>query len=157
MDIIKYKEIENKIITIRNQHILVDSDVAEIYGVKTIHLNQAVSRNLEKFPAGYIIELNDNEKIELITNCDRFKNLKHSSHNPKGFTEKGLYMLATILKSTKAVEATIGIIDTFTAVRQLNRAMNQAQTLPTDSPKQKWNTTKIQDANIKNYCKIHYI
>ena len=137
MDVIKYKEIENKIIAIRNQRILIDSDVAELYDVDTKRVNEAVVRNAEKFPAGYVIELTVNEKNELVANCDRFNNLKHSTVLPKAFTEKGLYMLATILKSPKAVEATIGIIDTFAAVRQLNRTVHQVQTLPENSPKQK--------------------
>ena len=137
MDVIKYKEIENKIITIRNQSILIDSDVALLYGVETKHINQAVRNNLERFPEGYIIELNDNEKMELVKNFDRFHKLKHSTVLPKAFTEQGMYMLATILKSPKAVEATIGIIDTFAAVRQLNRTVHQVQTLPENSPKQK--------------------
>ena len=80
---------------------------------------------MEKFPAAYIIELTDDEKNELVANCDRFSSLKHSVANIKAFTEKGLYMLATILKSSKAVAATIGIIDTFSNVRKLNRNRQQ--------------------------------
>lgn len=137
MTTLTYQNVEDKIITIRNQPIIVDSDVAQLYGVETKEINQAVSRNPEKFPAGYIIELSLEEKKELVTNCDRFKSLKHSSTLPKAFTEKGLYMLATILKSPVATQTTLLIIDTFAKVRELGRTMEAVQTLPENSPKQK--------------------
>ena len=78
-----------------------------------------------------------NEKKELIENFDRLKKLKHSSATVKGFTEKGLYMLATILKSPKAIETTLAIIDTFAKVKELGSVIQQMQTLPENSPKQK--------------------
>jgi hypothetical protein len=109
-ELIHYKIIKDKIQLIRTVQVLIDSDVAEIYGVKTMHVNQAVSRNLDKFPNGYIIELTGKEKSELITNCDRFKNLKHSTSTPKAFTEKGLYMLATILKSLKRLKLQLQLL-----------------------------------------------
>jgi hypothetical protein len=79
-------------------------------GIETKQVNQAVKNNPEKFPEGYLFELDTNEKNKLVKNFDRFKKLKHSSVPLKGFTEKGLYMLATILKSPKAVETTLAII-----------------------------------------------
>ena len=79
-------------------------DVAQLYGVETREINQAVSNNPDKFPKGYILDLNDEEKIELIKKFDRFNKLKHSTVNPKVFTEKGLYMLATIIKSKIATQ-----------------------------------------------------
>jgi hypothetical protein len=113
MDIITYDSVKQKIIEIRNQKIIIDSDVAELYGVTTKEINQAVTRNPEKFPDKYIFELDSTEKTELVTNCDRFNKLKHSTTLPKAFTERGLYMLATILKSPQATETTLAIIDTF--------------------------------------------
>lgn len=92
---------------------------------------------IPKIPKGYLFNLNKQEKDELVENFDRFKKLKHSSASLKVFTEKGLYMLATILKSQKAVETTLAIIDTFAKARELSRAMNQIQSLPENSPKQK--------------------
>ena len=129
--------IASKIIGIRQQHVIIDSAVAELYGVETKRINEAVKNNPEKFPEGYLIELTHQEKDELVENFDQFEKLKHSTANPKAFTEKGLYMLATILKSPKAVETTLAIIDTFAKVRELSRVIHQVQTLPENSPKQK--------------------
>lgn len=92
-------DVESRILQIRGEKILVDRDVAEFYGVSTKELNQAVKNNPEKFPTGFSFSLNKNEKDELVKTFDRFNCLKHSSANPTAFTEKGLYMLATILKS----------------------------------------------------------
>src|SRR3990167_2348985 len=129
MQVIKQDQVQEKIIIIRNQKVIVDADVAELYGVKTKRINEAVKNNPEKFPKGYLFTLNKQEKDELVENFDRFKKLKHSSVSLKVFTEKGLYMLATILKSLKAVETTLAIIDTFAKVRELNRAVHQIQSL----------------------------
>jgi hypothetical protein len=137
MQVIKQNQVQEKIITIRNQKVIIDADVAELYRVETKRVNEAVKNNLEKFPSGYLFEVNNQEKNELVENFDRFKKLKHSSVPLKGFTEKGLYMLATILKSPKAVETTLAIIDTFATVKELSRIVNQLQTLPENSPKQK--------------------
>ena len=83
-----------------------------------------MKNNLKKFPKGYIIELTKNEKNELVENFHRFNRLKHSTVNPKIFTDKGLYMLATILKGEVATQTTIKIIETFANVRQLSRNLN---------------------------------
>jgi phage regulator Rha-like protein len=123
MQVIKQNQVQEKIIVLRNQKIIIDSDVAELYGVETKRINEAVKNNPEKFPVGYLVELNSQEKNELVENFDRFEKLKHSSASLKGFTEKGLYMLATILKSPKAVETTLAIIDTFTKVRELSQTV----------------------------------
>ncbi len=119
-------KVENRIITLRDKQVIIDRDVAELYGVETKAINQAVKRNSDKFPIDYLFELSDKEKNELVTNCDRFKPLKHSSINPKAFTEKGLYMLATILKSPIATETTFAIIETFTKLRLISRTIQAA-------------------------------
>lgn len=137
MQVIKYDQVQDKIIDVRNQKVIIDADVAELYGVETKRVNEAVKNNPEKFPDGYLIELNQQEKNELVENFDRFNKLKHSSATLKGLTEKGLYMLATILKSPKAVETTLAIIETFAKVRELSRVIGQVQSLPENSPKQK--------------------
>ena len=116
-------EVEKKIITLRNQQVILDSDVADLYGVQTKRVNEAVNNNPEKFPKGYIFELSDNEKNELVENFDRFEKQKHSTVVPKAFTEKGLYMLATILKSPKAVETTIAIVETYAKLKELSRVL----------------------------------
>ena len=135
MDIIEPNEIEDKIIVLRNVPVLLDSDVAEIYGVETMRINEAVKNNPEKFPNGYVFELSKEEKKEVIENFDNPK-IKFSPVLPKAFTEKGLYMLATILKSKKATEKTIDIIETFTRIRELSRTVRQMVQEP-DKGKQK--------------------
>lgn len=127
--------VEEKIIEIRNQHIIIDSDVAQLYDVDTKKINQAVSRNLDKFPVGYIFKLTQNEKDEVVTKCDHLQKLKFSPNLPNAFTEKGLYMLATILKSPKASETTLAIIDTFTKVREISRTIQVIPKTPQNSPK----------------------
>lgn len=126
-DIIQYEDVERRIIQLREQKVLLDRDVAELYGVQTKVINQAVRNNPEKFPYGYIFELDKYEKNELVKNFDRFNSLKHSVVTPTAFTERGLYMLATILKSPIAVKVTIAIIDTFTQVREMARTMEALQ------------------------------
>ena len=116
-------DVESKIITIRNQQVILDSDVAELYGVKTKRVNEAVSNNPEKFPEGYVFELFEHEKNELVEIFDRFNRQKHSTAMPKAFTEKGLYMLATILKSPKAVETTIAIVEAYAKLKELSRVI----------------------------------
>jgi len=122
--IIKFDELENKLIKYKNKAALVDSDVAQLYGVETRDINKAVKNNPEKFPDDYIIELNNEEKKELVENFHRFNKLKHSTVNPKIFTEKGLYMLSTIIKSDIATQTTIRIIETFAKIKNLSRNLN---------------------------------
>ncbi|WP_041962302.1 ORF6N domain-containing protein [Sulfurospirillum cavolei] len=124
MSIIKFETIESKLIKYKEQFVIVDSDLAQLYGVETREINQAVGNNPDKFPDEYIIELTKEEKTELIKNFDRFNNLKHSTVTPKVFTEKGLYMLATIIKSKIATETTLNIIETFAKVKELSRNIN---------------------------------
>ena len=124
MEIIKFEELEHRLIKYQDRYDLVDRDVAQLYGVETRDINKAVANNPEKFPEGYIIELNEDEKKELVENFHRFNKLKHSTVNPKVFTEKGLYMLATIIKSKVATQTTIKIIETFAKVKELSRNIN---------------------------------
>lgn len=116
---------ESKIIVIRDTQVILDRDVAELYGVETRDINKAVKNNPKKFPPGYIIELNSSEKQELVENFHRFNTLKHSTVAPHAFTEQGLYMLATILKGDLAISTTIAIIDTFTQLRKLARTIDK--------------------------------
>lgn len=132
--IIKQEEVESKIIKLQGIAVILDSEVAELYGVQTRRINEAVKNNPEKFPDGYIIELTQKEKNELVENFDRFESLKHSTALPKAFTEKGLYMLATILKSKRATETTLTIIDTFTKAREITRMVKEMPKLRQDSP-----------------------
>ena len=135
-EVLKFNEVEEKIITIRNRNVILDSDVAVLYGVQTKEINQAVKNNPDKFPKGYIIEIIQDEKNELVKIFDRFKRLKHSTVFPTAFTEKGLYMLATILKSPKAAQTTISIVETFAKIRELSRTIAELSDV-SDTPKQK--------------------
>lgn len=135
MQVITYDQVEQKIIEIRGQKVILDSDVAELYGVETKRINEAVKNNRDKFPIGYLLELVSQEKMELVENFDRFNNLKHATSNPKVFTERGLYMLATILKSPQAVETTLAIIDTFAKTKTLTGAIYKFNAATTDEQK----------------------
>ena len=123
-DIVGYKEVEERVLTIRGYNVLVDRDAAELYNVETKRINEAVKNNPDKFPEGYLFPLNQQEKDELVENFDRFNTLKHSTALPSAFTEKGLYMLATILKSPKATQTTIAIVEAFAKMRELSKALN---------------------------------
>ena len=129
-EIINKDDVQNKVIFVRGQQVLLDRDVAVLYGVETKAINQAVKNNPEKFPEGFVFTLYDNEKEELVKNIDRFNSMKHSSVSPTAFTERGLYMLATILKSKQAVQTTIAIINTFTQVRVMARTLEELQNAP---------------------------
>ncbi|MCP4481360.1 MAG: ORF6N domain-containing protein [bacterium] len=117
--------IKNKIYTIRGLQVMLDRDLAELYDVKTKVFNQAVKRNIERFPAAYMFQLTDIEKQELVTNCDQLNILKHSSVNPYVFTEYGVVNLPSVLRSKKAIEINIQIINTFIEMRRFLNANAQ--------------------------------
>ena len=121
------KDVELRMIMLRGTPVLIDADVAELYGVQTKEVNQAVRNNPRKFPYGYIFELDKYEKAEVVKNFDRLNKLKYSSVQPTAFTERGLYMLATILKSERAIDTTLAIVDTFVQVREIARTMEALQ------------------------------
>ena len=133
-------EVENKMITLRNQQVILDSDVAELYGVETKRINEAVSNNPEKFPEGYVWELTEEEVPALRSKISTLKKAgrgQHSKYPPKAFAEKGLYMLATILKSSKAVETTIAIVEAYAKLRELSRVMAEIPQQEENSVEQK--------------------
>jgi len=117
--------LQQKIFTIRGEQVMVDRDLAELYQVLTKRLNEQVKRNIERFPEIFRFQLSDYEKHELVANCDRFENLKHSSVNPYVFTEQGVAMLSAVLKSEIAVKVSIQIIDAFIVMRKF--IINNAQ------------------------------
>lgn len=136
LQMIREQEIEACLIELRGQKVLLDRDVAMLYGVETKRVNEAVRNNPDKFPEGYIFSLQVSEKQELVENFDRFNLLKHSTMEPKVFTEKGLYMLATVLKSPRATATTLAIIESFSHLRELSRNLNILSAEP-DEAKQK--------------------
>ena len=119
------QQIQKNLITIQGHKVLIDRDVAQLYGVATKRINEALSNNPHKFPEGYVLDLNTKEKKELVENFDHLQRLKFSKTNPKAFTEKGLYMLATILKSKQATQTTLLIIETFAKLRSLQEAVSE--------------------------------
>lgn len=134
MNPLNYSFVEQKIRVVREKNVILDVDVAHLYGVQTKHVNQAVKNNPEKFPPGYVIELDEKEWSDLRS---KFLTANRSMSRvlPKVFTEKGLYMLATILKSEQATATTIAIIETFTKLRQLSEAVSALSNSP--DPKKK--------------------
>lgn len=134
--LVRFEDVSEKIVTLRGQEVILDYDVAALYGVETRAINQAVKNNPDKFPAGYILELDNKESTIL-----RSKNLileqgRYSKYNYKAFTEKGLYMPATILKGERAITTTIAIIEAFAKLRELSRAMGE-MSQNSDEDKQK--------------------
>ena len=118
--------IENLIVDVRGKQTMLDRDLAMLYGVDTKVLNQAVKRNINRFPEHFRFQLTDMETSELVTNCDRLRMLKHSSVNPFVFTEQGVAMLSTVLHSDTAISVSIQIMDAFTAMRHFIAANAQA-------------------------------
>jgi len=117
--VVPSENIQGMIFTVRGTQVIVDRDLAVVYTVETKVLNQAVKRNIERFPQEFRFQLTDTEKTELVTNCDRFSSLKHSTHNPYVFTEQGVAMLSAVLRSDTAVKVSISIINAFVEMRRL--------------------------------------
>ena len=116
-------DVQNCIVNIRNIPVITDADVASLYGVETKRINEAVKNNPDKFPSDYMFSLTQEELSFLRTNFSTTKISPKSRTLPKVFTEKGLYMLATILKCKSALDVTFAIIETFTNVRNLKREL----------------------------------
>ena len=118
-----FEKVRGKIISLRNSQVILDSDIAELYGVETKRVNEAVKNNKDKFPDDYMFQLTNEEMIYLRSKNSTANISPKSRVLPKAFTEKGLYMLATILKSRQATNVTFAIIETFATVRQLKREL----------------------------------
>ena len=133
---INQQDIRSRMLVIRNQAVLLDRDVAALYGVETKVLNQAVKRNIERFPEGYVLTMTPEEcsRSQIVTlNGGRGSNIKYAPH---AFTERGLYMLATLLKGPRAVRTTLAIIETYAQVRAMVCDMEELQTKKDGSPEQ---------------------
>jgi len=118
-DIVSSDLILPKILVLRGRRVILDRDLAELYGVPVKVLNQAVKRNIRRFPMDFMFQLSKLERLELVTICDRFKTLKHSTSEPYAFTEQGTAMLSSVLNSEKAVMVNIAIIRTFVQLRRM--------------------------------------
>jgi phage regulator Rha-like protein len=111
--------IMSKIWFIRNEKVMIDRDLAELFGVTTKRLNEQVKRNANRFPSNFMFQLTENEKEYVVANCDHLKKLKFSSTLPYVFTEHGTMMLGNVLNSEKAVIFSIRIVETFIKMRKL--------------------------------------
>ena len=142
--------VKSRMLQVRGQQVLLDRDVAALYGVETRIINQAVKNNPEKFPAGYVAELTAQEvevlRSKILTLEAKPGKGHYSKHGYKVFTARGLYMLATILKGERAVRATLAIIETYAQVRAMVRDMEALQTLKDGSVEQ---ASKLTQAGHK--------
>jgi len=111
--------IERRIFLIRNQKVMIDSDLAELYGVTTKRLNEQVKRNKGRFPEDFMFKLTKKEKQELVANCDHLIRLKYSPVMPNAFTEHGAIMLAAVLNSQKAIEMSLFVVRAFIRLREI--------------------------------------
>lgn len=116
---INLENIAEAIFLIRGEKVMIDFDLALLYGVENRVLKQQVRRNIERFPQDFMFQLTDSEWKELITNCDKFKKYKNTPSLPFAFTEQGVAMLSSVLKSKRAIEVNISIMRTFTKIRKI--------------------------------------
>ena len=111
--------IARQILVIRDKQVMLDRDLATLYGVETKRINEQVKRNKERFPKDFCFQIDKSEFKELVANCDRFNKLKHSSSRSFAFTEQGIAMLSSVLKSETAIRVNIAIMRAFVAARQI--------------------------------------
>ncbi|MCX5829163.1 MAG: ORF6N domain-containing protein [Deltaproteobacteria bacterium] len=116
--IIPNEMIERSIILLRGQKVMLDADLAILYGVTTKRLNEQVKRNFNRFPTDFMFQLTQEEKGEVVANRDHLKNLKFSHALPYAFTEHGAVMLASVLNSATAIEVSIQVVRTFNRLRE---------------------------------------
>lgn len=119
MEVLAVHSIERSILWIRGQRVMLDTDLAELYGVPTKVLNQAVKRNQERFPPDFMFRLNRREKAKVVTDCDHLSRLKFSPGLPCAFSEYGAIMLASVLNSQTAIGASLQIVRTFVRLRKI--------------------------------------
>ena len=117
--------IKDKIFNIRGSQVMIDRDLAELYQVEPKRLNEQVKRNIKRFPKRYMFQLTKEEKNKLVAKCDHLQSLKFSSTNPYVFTEQGVSMLSTVLKSKIAIKVSIDIFRVFTQMRKFLSSNNE--------------------------------
>ena len=115
--VVPVDNIERRILTIRGQPVILDSDLAELYGVETKALNQAVRRNKDRFPLDFLFQLTNEEKKKVVTDCDHLSRLKYSPYLPLAFTEHGAIMAANVLNSQRAIEVSVFVVRAFVRLR----------------------------------------
>lgn len=118
-EIIPVERIERSILMIRGQKVMLDADLAELYGVPTKRLNEQVKRNANRFPPDFMFPLTEAEKQQVVAICDHLRKLRYSPNLPNAFTEHGAVMLASVLNSPAAVQASIAVVRAFLRLRQM--------------------------------------
>lgn len=117
--LIPVEVIEQRILLIRGQKVIIDADLAMLYGVPTRVLNQAVRRNLKRFPQDFMFKLSQPEKDQVITICDHLKNLKYAKALPNAFTEHGAIMAASVLNTERAIQISVFVVRAFVKLRKM--------------------------------------
>jgi len=117
--LIPVEQLDRAILLVRGQRVMLDADLAFLFGVSTKALNQAVKRNLDRFPADFLFRLTPEEKSEVVTNCDHLSALRFSRQLPYAFTEHGAVMVATVLNSRRAAEVSVFVVRAFVRMRQV--------------------------------------
>ncbi|MEA3552973.1 MAG: ORF6N domain-containing protein [Campylobacterota bacterium] len=153
MDLIKQKQLSEQIYTIREEKVMIDSDLAKLYQVETKVLNQAVKRNIDRFPSDLMFQLTDKE-FEILRSQNVTSSWGGRRYIPNVFTEQGVYMLATVLKSKVATEVTLNIMRTFTKMREFSigykdivEKLNKIEkTIIIDQQQLNFNTERIDEA-----------
>ena len=119
MSVLVPQAVINRILQLRGQRVMLDADLADLYGVETRALNQAVKRNLDRFPQDFMFQLNAEEKVEVVANGDHLVKIKYSPSLPYAFTEHGVLMLGNVLKSSRAVEVSLLVVRAFVQIREM--------------------------------------
>jgi hypothetical protein len=144
--LIPVEQLDRAILLIRGQRVVLDADLAALFGVSTRALNQAIKRNLDRFPADFLFRLTPEEKTEVVTNCDHLAGLKFSRHLPYAFTEHGAVMAATVLNSKRAAEVSVFIVRAFVRMRQMLASHRQLALRLADLERQ----VATHDASIRS-------
>jgi len=117
--IIPIERVQDRILLVRGQKVIIDADLAVLYGVNTKRLNEQVKRNRKRFPQDFVFQLSESEKDEVVANCDHLERLKYSPSTPYAFTEHGALMAATVLKTEQAVQVSVYVVRAFVQLRRL--------------------------------------
>ena len=123
--ILPIEQIAKRILLIRSQKVMLDADLAELYGTQTKRLNEQVKRNRKRFPEDFLFRLSTVEKSEVVANCDHLEKLKYSPRLPYAFTEHGALMAATVLNTPLAVEVSVFVVRAFVRLREVLAANQQ--------------------------------
>ena len=123
--VVPLEHIERTILELRGQRVILDADLAKLYGVTTRRLNEQVRRNIERFPEDFMFQLTKEEKDEVVAKCDHLAKLKYSPHLPLAFTEHGAIMAANVLNSQRAIDVSVFVVRAFVRLREILAAHAQ--------------------------------